>query len=324
MAQNIQQRFVTKEQIRQAKQMDLLSYLQEFEPDELVRISPDVYTTRTHDSLKISNGKWCWWSRGIGGRSALDYLIKARGMEFVEAVQHLCNCSGYTPSPPVYTVKPLPKPPFILPKPYVKNDRVLRYLIGRGIDPEILAYCVKTGRLYEDERHNCVFVGFDGGGNARYAMLRSSSPTSVFLQEVEGSDKRYSFALPFQPASDTIRLFESAIDLLSFATLRKDKWQDFNYLSLSGIYQPRKSLSETPLPVALAQYLKDHPNTNHIALCLDNDDAGKLAARTICALLPKSYTTKMLLPEKGKDYNRQLQIENGISPAVRMRGEPER
>ncbi len=35
-------------------------------------------------SLKISNGKWIWWSRGIGGRSALDYLIKVKGYSFLE------------------------------------------------------------------------------------------------------------------------------------------------------------------------------------------------------------------------------------------------
>jgi len=323
MAKSMRQNYVTREQIEQAKQMDLLSYLQEYEPDELVQINPNTYSTRTHDSLKISNGKWCWWSRGIGGRSALDYLIKVRGMEFVEAVQHLCGCTGYTPPPPAYTVKPPPKPTFILPKPHANNDHVLRYLARRGIDSEILAYCVQTGRLYEDERHNCVFLGFDNSGKARYAMLRSSSPTSMYLREVDGSDKQYAFALPFLHNADTVYLFESAIDLLSFATLQKDAWQQLNYLSLSGIYQPRQTLNETPLPVALAQHLHDRPHVRRIILCLDNDEPGRLAAKTICALLPERYAAELLLPDKGKDYNRQLQIEKGISPAVRMRGEPE-
>ena len=324
MAKNTRHSYVIREQIEKAKQMDLLSYLQAFEPDELVRINSEIYTTRTHDSLKISNGKWCWWSRGIGGRSALDYLIKVRGIEFVEAVQHLCGCTRYSPLPPVYTVKPPKKPPFVLPKPYENNERVLRYLTGRGIDLDILAYCIKTGRLYEDENHNCVFVGFDSSGQAKYAMLRSSSPTSVFLREVEGSDKRYAFALSFHQDADTVYLFESSIDLLSFATLRKDAWQDINYLSLSGVYQPKKTIADTPLPAALAQYLHGYPYVRHIVLCLDNDQAGRLAAQTICALLPERYTTKLLLPDKGKDYNHQLQIEKGISPAIRMRGEPER
>ena len=76
---------LTKEQIQRAKEWDLLSYLQAFEPGELKQCGPHEYCTRTHDSLKISNGKWCWNSRGIGGRTALDYLIKVRGMDFVAA-----------------------------------------------------------------------------------------------------------------------------------------------------------------------------------------------------------------------------------------------
>jgi len=48
-----------------------------------------VYTLRSHDSLKISNGKWYQWSTGIGGISALDYLIKVQGMDFVSAVSNI-------------------------------------------------------------------------------------------------------------------------------------------------------------------------------------------------------------------------------------------
>ena len=61
--------------IEQARQLDLLTYLQHYEPSNLRRVAGNVYCTREHDSLKISNGKWYWWSRGFGGVSALDYLI---------------------------------------------------------------------------------------------------------------------------------------------------------------------------------------------------------------------------------------------------------
>lgn len=83
---------VTKEQITKAKAWDLLSYLEAHDPQELKRCGPREYCTRTHDSLKISNGKWYWNSRGIGGRTALDYLIKVRGMDFVDAVEALSGC----------------------------------------------------------------------------------------------------------------------------------------------------------------------------------------------------------------------------------------
>lgn len=65
--------YLSKDQIAAAREMDLLTYLRRFEPQELVHIGGDTYATRTHDSLKISNGKWCWWSRNIGGTNALDY-----------------------------------------------------------------------------------------------------------------------------------------------------------------------------------------------------------------------------------------------------------
>ena len=62
---------VSKEQIAAAKEIDLLSYLQVYEPGSFKKSGPNEYRLIEHDSLKISNGKWCWHSRGIGGRSAL-------------------------------------------------------------------------------------------------------------------------------------------------------------------------------------------------------------------------------------------------------------
>ena len=57
-----------------ARRMDLYTYLSIYEPHELVHVGGREYCTREHDSLKISNGLWCWHSRDEGGASALDYL----------------------------------------------------------------------------------------------------------------------------------------------------------------------------------------------------------------------------------------------------------
>ncbi len=63
---------MTKEQLAEARRVDLLTYLQERQPQELVRSAPGEYRTKTHGSLVISNGVW-YWNRGqFGGRSALD------------------------------------------------------------------------------------------------------------------------------------------------------------------------------------------------------------------------------------------------------------
>lgn len=47
--------FYDKNKISQAREMDLLTYLMQNDPGNLVHISGGEYCTREHDSLKISN-----------------------------------------------------------------------------------------------------------------------------------------------------------------------------------------------------------------------------------------------------------------------------
>ena len=303
--------YVTPEQIERAKRMDLLTYLQHYEPQELVRFSGNVFTTRSHDSLKISNGKWNWWSRGIGGRSALDYLIKVRGMTLPEAVIQIDGQAAI--APPVLSRKLEVAEPkkLLLPEKNENNDRVIAYLLGRSIQITLIDYCLDTGRLYESRPyHNVVFVGFDRKGTPKYATLRGTT-NRRYMGEANGSDKHFSFSIPSREESQRLHLFESAIDLLSYGTLEllsgRD-WRKENYLSLAGIYKPKKVLEESTPPAALMQYLKDFPQINEIALHLDNDMVGRLAAKTIKTLLSSSHTISDEPPKRGKDYNDYLKI----------------
>lgn len=134
--------YIAPEVIEQARQIDLLTYLQNCEPHELVRISGNNYTTRTHDSLKISNGKWMWWSQRIGGYNALDYLVKVRGISFVEAVETLMGKAAIMP---MLTVRPKQqeKPKVLLPEKSQTTDKVREYLFSRGIDGAITDECIK-------------------------------------------------------------------------------------------------------------------------------------------------------------------------------------
>ena len=296
-------KFVSPDELRQARQCDLLTYLQAAQPQELVELRNGVYCLRSHDSLKISNGQWYWWSRGIGGRSALDYLIEVEGIPLVEAVQRINAMEGIVKSVPSIYV-PSHKP-FVLPERNSNNDRILQYLQMRGIDREVIEMCIAFDTLYEDVRHNCCFVGFDETRSPRYAMLRSSDPNRSFLQEVAGSDKRFSFSLP--PTESTkLYITESAIDTLSLYVLR-----DFapdNYLSIAGANTPRGNM----LPLALEHYLAMHQQIESICLCLDNDRAGIQAAKAIQARLPEQYITELLPPKEGKDYNEQLMRMKGL------------
>ena len=239
--------------IEQARQMDLLTYLQHYEPSNLRRVAGNVYCTREHDSLKISNGKWYWWSRGFGGVSALDYLIKVKEYSFVEAVQTLTGeASNWIPPPPAQK-KEEPKE-LLLPKRFKNCDRVVQYLFGRGIDYQLIQDCVADGTIFESaEYHNAVFVGKDESGTPKYAACRSTLGSS-FKQDASGSDKRYSFRLLAKEPTASVHLFEAAIDLLSYATYLKCEGKDYrkeNLLSLSGVYQPKKEIQDSKVPIAL-------------------------------------------------------------------------
>ncbi len=305
--------FIPHETIERARRMDLLSYLQTFEPDELVHIGGNHYCTREHDSLKISNGKWYWFSRGFGGYNALDYLIKVKEVPFMEAVERIAGQTTYLTPTRVDSPKPKREKILLLPKSYRWATNAYNYLRSRGIDGDLIDYCIQTGRLYESmPYHNVVFVGLDKYNKPRYANLRGIN--SDFVGEATGSDKRFSFSIPAKN-STTLHLFESAIDLLSYATLVKRNggyWQRDHLVSLAGVYKPKENLQESSLPLTLKRYLSEYPNIQRIALRLDNDKAGGYMAKALVELLSDKYEVSVQPPPCGKDYNDYLCMKLGI------------
>ena len=337
------------ERLHQAKQKDLLTYLQQYEPQELVHVSGSTYCTREHDSLKISNGKWCWFSLGIGGRSALDYLIKVKGIPFTEAVGMILERAAEMP--PVshiqmnsqdlpeaqkrggtqVTQETLGKPdaidkPESLDKPGTEDqlkreqrkelllpkavegrpERVIAYLVDRGIDRPLVEACVNHKLIYESaDYHNAVFVGYDREGVAQYAAIRGTRGS--YKGEATGSDKRFSFSLCLPRQPPTVHVFESAIDLLSYVTLEHRAGRDWRgdaLLSLAGVFKQKR---ERVVPVALAQFLSDHPSVKTVCLHLDNDEIGRSAAKGIIeGLSNQPYEVINQPPSRGKDVNDQL------------------
>ena len=302
--------YYNEEQIIKARSIDLLTYLQTYEPTELVHVRGNTYCTRDHDSLKISNGKWMWWSRGFGGRSALDYLIKVKGLQFMDAMQILTNDRNLAlNNAPVLGESRQSKGnrKLLLPDRSETNCEVIRYLTSRGIDREIIKASIDEGLLYESlPYHNCIFVGFDESGNAAYAFYRATTGERL-MGEAAGSDKRYSFRI--DRAGSTLHVFESAIDLLSYATIMKMKignWRAETMVSLGGVYAPSPNKPVSKIPAALDNALQNHPDVKTVALHLDNDNAGRAATLSITEQLKDRYEIRNEPPPKGKDYNDYL------------------
>ena len=302
--------------IEQARQIDLLTYLRDCEPSNLVKVkgTTNVYCTAEHDSLKISNGKWYWWSRGFGGVSALDYLMKVRGFGFVESIEILTGREfSYVPPPPV--PKEQKEKVLLLPDRYSNNEQVIHYLFGRGIDLQIIQECIDEGILFESagRYHNAVFVGKDEKGVPRYAAYRGLGGN--FRLDASGSDKRYSFRLLADKPASSVHLFEAAIDLLSYATYLKCEGKDYkgeNLLSLSGVYQPKKELKDSTIPIALSTFLKANPQIKTLYLHLDNDNTGRRCSAALKVLLQKDYEIVDAPPPVGKDVNDFLLSYLGI------------
>lgn len=231
--------------------------------------------------------------------------LEGKEYSFVEAVQQLTGEVGHWIPPPPAPKKDEPKE-LLLPNRFKNCDRVIQYLFGRGIDYQLIQDCVADCTIFESaEYHNAVFVGKDESGTPKYAACRSTLG-STFKQDASGSDKRYSFRLLAKEPTDTVHLFEAAIDLLSYATYLKCEGKDYrkeNLLSLSGVYQPKKEIQDSKVPIALTTFLKENPHIKTIILHLDNDKTGRLCTAALKELLKKDYEIVDDPPPVGKDFN---------------------
>lgn len=303
----MEKRYINKKDLAIIKELDLLSYFKNYEPEELIRYSRNEYGTRTYSSLRMSNGLWTSWANSIGGRSALDFFIKVKHWDFLEAAHYLKDLIDSKTPVRIEQPKRL-EHQLKLPRRNDNNDAVINYLIKkRCIDKEIVQYCIDNQLLYEDGNdHSAVFIGYDNNHLAKYACKRGTN--SDLKKDVFGSNKSYNFSIKNE-RSTTLHVFEAAIDLLSFMTIQKLKKKNYlaeNYLSIGGATLIGKSIKDSQIPVALENFLENN-KIETIILHLDNDRAGKETSVKIQYHLEYSYHIIDDSPTKYKDINEQLQ-----------------
>lgn len=307
---------LSKEQISLARKIDLLSYMKKHNPNNLERVSKKEWALKNHSSLKISNGLWFWFSKEIGGRSALDYLIDVEGVSFRDAVKHLNDLYGDYGSlenkssgkiinqnkfvPEIVETK------FVLPEKADHVRNTYAYLRARGISANCLNKCLKNKTLYQDIRNNAVFVGYKENGEPAYAFKRGTNTYKHFMGEQAGSNKQYSFNIKSENSTQ-LKIFESAIDAMSYYTLHSHNNTIASHphlLSLGGI-----GFNMEKIPAAVGYYLHLH-DIDEIGICFDNDDTGRTATKHLMELLEeRGYKVTDEPPKVGKDYNDFLLLE---------------
>ena len=318
--------FIPPEKVEEAKAVGLYDYfVQTGVP--LVRKGRD-FCTADRDSLCLStNGLWNWYSQGVGGRNAVDFLIKTEGYSFQDAVLKVLDES------PIEKVNSSVRPvmqgdngkearelrEFLQPERDSNNDMVIDYLSKRGIDSEVVNFFIDKGTLYQDKIYkSVVFLGTDRNGKAHLANVRGIS--SGFKGTTKGSDRAYGFnhfcaaTVYGQSSVKGLHVFEAPIDLLSYATLVKMggyDFRNFNYLSLSGIYAPGENaeLKDIKTPVGLLKMFEEYPDIKTLYLHFDNDKAGINAARALQVIIPQRNHRTVFIeppPQDFKDVNDYL------------------
>ena len=163
--------------------------------------------------------------------------------------------------------------------------------------------------IYQNRKYlSVVFVGFDDNGKPAHASYRSTCEGTVAKGDYAASNKEYAFRIESEDAK-TVRVFESAIDLLSYMTLCKiwgKSYENESLISTAGISATRND--EIKLPLALNRYLENHPETETVILHFDNDIAGRKCAEQIKYKMRNDFRVKFVKPKNGKDYNEYLQI----------------
>ena len=298
MASEIKRRF-TDTEMQIAKETDLPELLTHL--GYQVRRIGRYHTTVEMDSLRIKvRRKWFRYSQNTGG-DAITFLQQFCGKSFSEAVEYLLAFHGRARDSPAKAGSSVKRDevqkPFALPPRNTDDRRVFAYLHKRGIAPQVIRQFLNSGLLYEDAvHHNCVFVGRNESGQAKYAGLRGTYDLDGpgFKGDAPGSDKKTGFSLPHDPRSDLVLVFEAPIDLMSYLTLHRNTP---NALALCGLYDG-----------ALQAYLADHPQIKRIELCLDADGPGREAARQFQnKYTALGYAVTVEEPRSGKDWNEYLQ-----------------
>lgn len=296
----------TADELALAKQVDLCRVAEHL--GYTVKRIGNYHTLKEMDSIRIYNrSHWCRFSRrydkGENGGSQIDFLRVFAGLDVKEAVFWLLDFAGYRREESVRDIQNLApagekeetKKPFVLPEFAGSNAYLYRYLEHeRGIARPVIDFFVRKGILYEAKNyHNIVFVGTDREGVPKFASMRGvfDKNGKGFKCDVAGNDKRYGFHFHYRDSKEVF-VFEAAIDLMSYITMFPEDRASMVALGM---------LADAPLETFLAE----HPETEKIVFCLDNDGPGRKAAEALWRKYgDKGYLVDIFTPpEPYKDFN---------------------
>ncbi len=298
----------SNEEIDQANQVSILEYAKKlgYAPK---RVGRD-YKISGFGGLYIDDQRNCFNCFSFSGKGGgpIQFVMYMESLSWREAVAKLIDKDLYVYSREHGRLKVdlhtnVIPPFFELPEKSKTMKHVFAYLINtRKLDKDVVYEFVRKKMIYENTYGSCVFVGYDEDGKAKCASIRGTG-TKAFKQDVSGSQKEYFFHK--EGVNDTVNVFESAIDLLSYITLQRRKSSLVQSHDFDDHYVALGCLDDA----ALKKYLALHPEVQRIRLCLDNDEAGNKAGTSLYDKYSSCDRFFVCLDKPNrKDWNEELQF----------------
>ena len=233
---------------------------------DLIQDSKKQYRLADNHSLVITADKNLFIeNNGNFGGGSIDFVQKVVGIEdFKSAVHHITD-SEYE----ISDVAPSEQREFIYDKDNERDFvRAKKYLIDdRCIDEEIVSVLHNKGLLQQDKRNNVLLLWNDHGKIAGCSE-KGTIPDSTWKKIQTGSDSKIGFNVR-NGEPKKLKFFEAGVDLMSYMSLNKSDLKDTWFVSMEGLK-----------PETVYHYLEEAQQVSpsgieEIALCVDNDEAGK-------------------------------------------------
>lgn len=267
--------YVTKEQIRRARKVNLADYLlQEYPAD--VKIVGGSLCLRKNTSLYVKKSVPGYHDFATGEHgNSVDFLTRYLNFSFIDAVNALCSFdpgSNPVPERECFTFPLIATPPF---------RKVTAYLMGRGIPEEMIRYLIQERLLYQDEPYgNAVFITPEKD----YCEIRGTGSKSFHGCRKKASDRFWYFLT--DPKPEKAYVCEAAIDAVSLMLIHRNQGQiaPSAYVSIGG--------------VANQQAIDRLKRKISVVLAVDNDPAGDECRK-------RNLDLPVLIPTE-KDWNDDL------------------
>jgi hypothetical protein len=301
--------------LHQARQTDIVEWLRQNDPalyGKLRRVGSE-YTLEDMDSIRIDGHKWYRFSQDTGG-NAIDFLTHIYNISDKEAIIRLTGVDltgkeKSAPKPKEDGAKEKKEEPpragnvrefdFNAIELNADQRRVIAYLTkNRGISAAVVLDEIKQKRLFQEAgTGNAIFAMLDETGAIVGADCVGTLSFTRFKGIKTGSKYGYGYNTGERQEPRYILYFESAIDLLSFITIERERGKPLTGCLLVSMAGLKAAIVGQTLKVFGESAARP-------VFCVDNDNAGNRFIAEILLAYPNAIVRQ---PDKDyKDWNDQL------------------